>query len=88
MFPLYWLCSSGYRLHDFAVDVSDAMLTGVNDPDSTRCADYPGVASDGEIIALNCAVSTRGRWVKVQIMDTAGAVLTLCEVEVFGIINN
>jgi hypothetical protein len=84
---MYWLCSSGDRLHDFAVDVSDTMKTAVNDPASTRCASYTGVASDGEIIVLDCALPTRGRWLKLQIIAATG-VLSLCEVEVYGIISN
>jgi hypothetical protein len=72
------------------VDVSSEMLTALNDPASTRCAHYPGVASDGEEIALHCGVPSRGRWVKVQIMGTAGTGewLTLCEVKVYGIISD
>jgi hypothetical protein len=87
-FSLYWFCYTGSRLHGFAVDVSDSMITTANDPASTRCAYYSGAASDGEVITLNCACPTRGRWVKVQILDTAQAFLSLCEVEVFGIISD
>jgi hypothetical protein len=82
---MYWFCYSGNRLHNFVVDVSSEKLTAVNAPTSTRCMDYTGVATDGQVIALHCSVPTRGRWVKVQILDTAPEYLTLCEVEVFGI---
>jgi hypothetical protein len=73
----------GGRLHNFAVDVSSDMRTNVDDPDTSRCALYSGTATNGEVIQITCSAPTRGRWVKIQIRDT-NAILTLCEVEVYG----
>jgi hypothetical protein len=73
----------GERLHNFAIDVSSDMRTNVDDPDTSRCALYPGAASTGEVMQIPCSAPTRGRWVKIQIRDT-NAILALCEVEVHG----
>jgi hypothetical protein len=77
------IIDSGERLHNFAIDVSSDMRTNVDDPDTSRCALYPGTATNGVVIQITCTTPTRGRWVKIQIRDT-NSILGLCEVEVYG----
>jgi hypothetical protein len=77
------IIDSGERLHNFAIDVSSDKRTNFDDPDTSRCALYPGTATTGEVIQITCYAPTRGRWVKIQIQDT-NSILGLCEVEVYG----
>jgi hypothetical protein len=77
------IIDSGDRLRNFAIDVSSDMRTNVDDPDTSRCAHYPGTATTGAVIQITCSVPTRGRWLKIQIPET-NTILTLCEVEVYG----
>ena len=76
----------GWRLHDFNVGVTDTDPT-IESPNPSPsnydlCGSYNGVVCDGGIVDMVCDVSTRGRYVIVQILGTS-QVLTLCEVQVF-----
>ena len=77
---------SGGRLRNLYVYVSE---NSNNYTSSDLCARYPGQASSGEVIKLECCPSQRGRFVRLQTdyraWDLGGEenVLTLCEVEVY-----
>ncbi|KAK3109005.1 hypothetical protein FSP39_020805 [Pinctada imbricata] len=71
-------CSS--RLHDIEVTIAS-----VKKDFNMLCNTFkgPGVAS--EIVVLNCPPQSRGRYVKIQIIEGSDNVLSLCEVKVMGL---
>ncbi|KAK3108454.1 hypothetical protein FSP39_008237 [Pinctada imbricata] len=67
------------RLHDVEVTVA-----GSNKNFTKRCGFFKGPGSASQIIVLQCPKGTRGRYVKLQIIEGRNNFLTLCEVKVIG----
>ncbi|KAK3109097.1 hypothetical protein FSP39_022923 [Pinctada imbricata] len=71
-------CCSG-RLHDIEVTVA-----GHYKDFKKQCGFFKGPGTSGQIVVLNCPQETKGRYVKIQIVDGIDNYLTLCEVRVIG----
>ena len=74
----------GERLHDFQVGVSENSPNDIT-PAVTNypiCATYSGTAE--AVTDISCTAAVVGRYVIVQILDSA-EVLTMCELQVVGV---
>ncbi|KAK3108121.1 hypothetical protein FSP39_001658 [Pinctada imbricata] len=67
------------RLHDVEVTVA-----GHYKDFKKLCGFFKGPGTAGQIVVLNCPLKTKGRYVKIQIVDGIENFLTLCEVRVIG----
>ncbi len=83
----YFIVFTGHWLHDVIVSVSNKSypyttlpLAG---PNYVTCAQYDGAVPLGATITLTCTQPAIGQYVSVYIPSNE-AILTLCEVEVYG----
>ena len=77
-------CSRTERLHDFIVGLTNIRPTQATGPDKLAhdvCYHYLGVFP-AATRTVRCTPNAIGRYLFIQIMDTAAGWLTLCEVNV------
>ncbi|KAK3108788.1 hypothetical protein FSP39_015796, partial [Pinctada imbricata] len=67
------------RLHDVEVTVAES-----NKNFTKTCGFFKGPGSASQTVLMPCPKGTRGRYVKLQIIEGRNNVLTLCEVKVIG----
>lgn len=83
----YWFhYFTGYRLHNFFVGVSDIVPRFAFTPSPgiySICANYSGVAEDGENLTLSCQPETPPGQIIIVQMLFAREYLQLCEVAVY-----
>ncbi len=77
------------RLHDFVITVSNTSFPWTNfpltEPEYVQCANHPGVAGAGNI-KLDCQQQPIiGQYLSVHIQSTSPEILTICELQVFGL---
>ncbi|KAK3108473.1 hypothetical protein FSP39_008735 [Pinctada imbricata] len=71
--------STAERLHDIEVTVAGQYMDF-----KKLCGFFKGPGTAGQIVVLNCPQETKGRYVKIQIVDGIDNHLALCEVRVIG----
>ena len=81
LFILRELGFTGNKLHDFVIHV----LNQYNDPPITICANVGTSFGLGETRRIPCHPNVYGKVVKVQLNGVSRRVLSLCEVEVYGL---
>ncbi|KAK3108446.1 hypothetical protein FSP39_008137 [Pinctada imbricata] len=67
------------RLHDVEVTVA-----GPNKEFNMICGTFEGPGTASQIVVIECPHGMKGRYVKLQIVEGTGNILTLCEVKVIG----
>ena len=86
LLSLYTLVSANY-LHDVIIEVGyDLSEPLFNTSAYVTCAEVPGAVEAGATARVLCAKGAIGRFVVVRI-EGANEELTLCEVEVYGVMS-